>query len=234
MPLQDVPCRKLPEAVFSAVRRTSDLCFSQLGHANAAQKCNWQRKGFSVFSHKAPDMTPGLYKARPRLVVATKHSCLGSAFFSPFLFCRLLLRHLWEKPWGPHCLHRKPREPPGDCEETSRNPFQRTRCERASAQVVPLQDAPCRKLPEGSTFCRFLQPFVELQTFVFHNLTVQMRLKNAIGRGKDSQFLVTGHSWYDALGLYKARPRLVNSFSAANICLRSPWWSWLKQPHLQL
>ena len=34
----------------------------------------------------------------------------------------------------------------------------------------------------------FPQPFVELQTFVFHNLAVQMRLKNAIGRGKDSRF----------------------------------------------
>ena len=120
-------------------------------------------------------MTPGLYKARPRLVVVarrlrrhfafargpkgvrlhgevmktvrrvarvfaraeiawsklskqsdkaaelfesnmTKRSCLRSTCFSPFHFCRLLLRHFWEKPW-PHCLHRKPREPPGDCEE---------------------------------------------------------------------------------------------------------------------
>ena len=56
---------------------------------------------------------------------------------------------------------------------------------------------------------RFLQPFVELQTFVFHNLAVQMRLKNAIGRGEDSQFLVTSDTWYDAPGLYKARPGLV-------------------------
>ena len=56
---------------------------------------------------------------------------------------------------------------------------------------------------------RFLQPFVELQTFVFHNLAMQMRLKNAIGRGKDSQFLVKRHTWYDAPGLYKAGPRLV-------------------------
>ena len=51
-PLEDAPCRKLAEA-FSAVRRTSDLCFSQLGSANAAQECNWQRKGFSVFSRRA-------------------------------------------------------------------------------------------------------------------------------------------------------------------------------------
>ena len=30
-----------------------------------------------------------------------------------------------------------------------------------------------------------------------------MRLKNAIGRGEDSQFLVTSDTWYDAPGLYK-------------------------------
>ena len=66
----------------------------------------------------------------------------------------------------------------------------------------------CRMRPEN---CQkpFPQPFVELQTFVFHNLAVQIRLKNAIGRGKDSQFLVTRQTWYDAPGLYKARPRLV-------------------------
>ena len=82
---------------------------------------------------------------RPSIHVLLQHS------FSPFHFCRLLLRHLWEKPWGPHCLHKKPREPPSDCEETWRNSFQRTCCEHASAWVVPLRDAPCRRLPEADS-----------------------------------------------------------------------------------